>query len=392
MDSELDPEEFVGDDDVPSSDTKNSDPSSSLAVDYINGRTKDLTKEEIEQLIEEAFHDARSRGYPYLPRDQDLIQREFRKLMKSDAAYDSTNKVIKQTSTGIRLANTYHPEMMNVRCRGRKWTPLDVFNDDVKFRLAIGRFLKYGGIFTPAGIRMATCMERDSQAVGNFRPTAARAIYSRFQQLGPLDLVVDFCAGWGGRMVGALSMGLNYVGIDPNTVSLAANQELANDICKEFPSLPKPELVCACAEDVLGKGRWNPDLIFTSPPYFDVEKYSDEETQSYKRHPTIDKWYEGFLGACIRGAYHDLKPGGHLALNINPDMGDETKKIGLATGFEYVETIGLAMSRRQYRKKLGMYAFEPENKDLAKYRYEPTLVFRKGPGRDPFHGLEGFPT
>ena len=341
-------------------------------VDYLNGaRPKPGSKEE-DDLVELAFIAARKKGFPYLPHDPDLVQREFSKLKAAEPTFDSENRVIRQTSHGMTLANTYHPEMMNVRCRGRKWTPLDVFHDDVKFRLAIRRFIKYGGIFMDRGIRMATCMERDSQAVGNFRPTASRAILSYFQP----EFAVDFCAGWGGRMVGAMSLGVPYVGIDPNTVSLAANQKMAEDIGRVF-NLPVPELVCACAEDVLGQGRWNPDLIFTSPPYFNVEAYSDEPTQSYLRYPGLDKWYEGFLRPCILGAYKDLRSGGHLVLNINPDMGDRTLAIAKEVGFTYLETWGLAISRRQYRKDMGSHQYEPATKALGKYRHEPVLVFKK---------------
>ena len=37
------------------------------------------------------------------------------------------------------------------------------------------------------------------------------------------------------------------------------------------------------------------DTIFTSPPYFNVEKYSDEDTQSYVRYKNIDSWNKNFL-------------------------------------------------------------------------------------------------
>ena len=299
-------------------------------------------------------------------------------MRESPATFDSDLRIIRQTTPGVTLANAYHPEMMGVLCRER-YSPLSLFHDDDKLKMGIRRFLKYGGIFSDQGIRMVTTMERRSQAVGNFRPTAARAIFSYIQgkksppntppeDLEPINLMVDFCAGWGGRMLGALSAGVPYVGIDPNTVSLAANRKMAEDVCREF-KLPVPELVCACAEDVLGQRRWRPDLIFTSPPYFNVEKYSDEETQSYKRHPTLEQWYEGFLGACIRGAHYDLVDGGFLALNVNPDMETETKRLGLESGFTYLETIGMLISKRQYK-------YDP-TKTGGTRRTEPVLIFQK---------------
>ena len=32
------------------------------------------------------------------------------------------------------------------------------------------------------------------------------------------------------------------------------------------------------------------DLIITSPPYFSVERYSYDDTQSWVRHKNIDRW------------------------------------------------------------------------------------------------------
>ena len=52
------------------------------------------------------------------------------------------------------------------------------------------------------------------------------------------------------------------------------------------------------------------DSIFTSPPYFDVEKYSDEETQSYKRYTTIDSWNKNFLHKTIGKLIPTLKKDG----------------------------------------------------------------------------------
>ena len=36
------------------------------------------------------------------------------------------------------------------------------------------------------------------------------------------------------------------------------------------------------------------DFAFTSPPYFDTEKYSNEKTQSYLKYSNINTWKESF--------------------------------------------------------------------------------------------------
>ena len=58
------------------------------------------------------------------------------------------------------------------------------------------------------------------------------------------------------------------------------------------------------------------DTIFTSPPYFNVEKYSDEDTQSYVRYKNIDSWNEDFLHKAIGKMIPTLKKGWDLAIVI----------------------------------------------------------------------------
>ena len=58
------------------------------------------------------------------------------------------------------------------------------------------------------------------------------------------------------------------------------------------------------------------DLCFTSPPYFNTEKYSDEDTQSYIRYQDIDSWNKNFLHKALGKMIPTLKEGGILAINI----------------------------------------------------------------------------
>ena len=59
------------------------------------------------------------------------------------------------------------------------------------------------------------------------------------------------------------------------------------------------------------------DLIFTSPPYFSVERYSYDDTQSWVRHKNIDRWNEDFLHKALNNVLTTLKSGGLLMVNIS---------------------------------------------------------------------------
>ena len=91
------------------------------------------------------------------------------------------------------------------------------------------------------------------------------------------------------------------------------------------------------------------DLCFTSPPYFDTEKYSEEPTQSYIKFPKENDWISGFLIKTIKNCHYGLKNEGYLALNIaktscakniENDFIDNVKKVG----FIYIKTMKLYLS------------------------------------------------
>ena len=53
------------------------------------------------------------------------------------------------------------------------------------------------------------------------------------------------------------------------------------------------QLVNECAEDVDFKGQ-KFDLVFTSPPYYTLERYTQEDNQSWKKYKQLQDWLENF--------------------------------------------------------------------------------------------------
>jgi len=310
-------------------------------------------------LTDLVFEHYRRDGFPYPQVSDGDIQAGF--LALQQAATCLNDGVIRLSPIGSKLATPFHKHMFEVQCRDAR-TLMEAFSDDETLRQAITRQIQTGRRLTKAAVRRSLTNESHVQGPSNFRPTAAKSIYQHFNS----KLTVDFSMGWGGRMLGAMAAGVEYVGIDPSSTAIAGNAELLLSIQRLCPSaVSKVEITQACAEDVLGQQRWRPDLIFTSPPYFNVERYSNEPTQSFKRYPTLSEWYTGFLDKCILGAFIDLIPGGHLVLNINPDMVVRTLTAASKTGFEILQPLTLQLAAR---------AFQKESKA---HREEPILVFRR---------------
>src|SRR5262249_4194947 len=111
------------------------------------------------------------------------------------------------------------------------------------------------------------------------------------------------------------------------------------------------------------------DLIFSSPPYFNREKYGEEPDQSFIRYPTLDRWLNEFLGVVLSESARILRRGGRLVLNIGTQpqclQGFVMEKLKRALCLQ--EIIKLQLAKLPYKKD-GL-------KDA--YKVEPILVFRK---------------
>jgi len=310
------------------------------------------------ELLEQAVAAYRCMGFPYPTWTDESLIRDIELIREAKTSISGRD--IKQSYVGSALASAFHPSMYSVRCNGRK-TPLEIFENDSALRRAILQRIRFGDHLKPHSIRRVLLTAPGCQAASNFRPTAACSLIREFKATS----VLDFCMGWGGRLLGAIAAGVQYVGIDPHTKAVTGNKELLRQIRRTHRDLVGDvTLIWGCAEDVVGRRLFSPDLILTSPPYFDTELYSSETTQSYLRHPTTELWFEDFLGACIHGSFRDLRPGGHLVLNVSHQLAPRTLELATSAGFEMIRSMNLIIGSRPSHHSKG-------------YKHEPVLVFRK---------------
>lgn len=326
-------------------------------VDTLQVRLKKETDEyfrnerELEDTIDCVFQYYRKWGYPYLKIREDEKHEHMRQLQNFD--YDSLyleGGKIQQAMLGLRLAWVYFPHAWEVKCGNAKMSPLDNFNNDTTFRSTIRKCLKWlkthhkAGSFQENRLRQTLKIYSGVQSVSNFRPTAAGIIYKRY---GGDGVMWDMSCGWGGRLVGALASKhiKTYIGTEPSTKTFEGLCKIRDD----FSYLNKDiQLHCMGSEEFL-PDKESLDLCFTSPPYFDTEKYADESTQSYNKFPSREDWGSGFLRKTFSNCYHGLKPGGYMLINIAntpkyKDLEEMTIKYATEVGFTHVETLQLVLS------------------------------------------------
>jgi hypothetical protein len=166
-----------------------------------------------------------------------------------------------------------------------------------------------------------------------YRPLMAKKVVAYLAiQLGVKEVrVLDVCAGWGGRMVGAKSaegggdklppqtprngdkggggggdkgggLKVHYTGIDPCEKTYAALRAIRDEL-----GLTDVTLVNKPAEVALQQPLGAYDIALTSPPYYNLELYSDEPTQSVQAGG-YQTWLDTFLKPVIQGVIrHGVK-------------------------------------------------------------------------------------
>lgn len=331
---------------------------------FINKKIwKEFSEEEHTKYINDVFNHYREHGFPYFPTDSTFRQKEFNKLISYDDSKLIEDGIIKQTMHGLSLAWSYMPHSWSVECNNLK-TPLEVFNDDTAFKKVIEKRMKMGDNMSDNGIRKMLKMYSGTQSVSNFRPTAASAIYQKYTNTG--NTVLDMSSGFGGRLLGAVKAGVNYIGYEPSTKTYDGLQQMKKDFCDSHIN----SIIHCCGSEDMELEKETIDFAFTSPPYFDTEKYADEATQSYVKYPTKDEWISGFLLETFKRTHLALKPNKYMLINIANtkrfvDIEEHTIFTAEQAGFILEDTLRLALSNSNFK-----------NRDSA-FKYEPVFVFKK---------------
>lgn len=155
--------------------------------------------------------------------------------------------------------------------------------------------------------------QRFNNAVVFFKPTTAKYIYAK---LGATK-VLDPTAGWGGRMLGAWALGIEYTGFDTNL-------NLRDPYTQMMSKLDRPNLRMIF-EDSLAHdfSTIDYDCVLTSPPYINTEIYPHMTPFQSASH-----YYTTFLIPLLNKCLLHIRPGGTVCFNISPKMYDALLKHG----------------------------------------------------------------
>jgi hypothetical protein len=293
------------------------------------------------------FQYFRKKGFPHYEVSEHEKINQLKSLIKFDENTIFEDGKLNQTMHCLSLAWSYFPHWVDVICGNNKMKPIDYWNSDEKLKEIIKKTwdwqLKHGnGTFTLNRLRQNFKIYGGNQSVSNFRPSVAKWIYNNYGG----ERVWDMSCGWGGRLVGFLTSNCKtYIGTDPSSKTYEGLLSLN----KELNFFNKDVIIHKMGSEDFIPDEGTLDMCFTSPPYFDTEKYSEEETQSYKKFTSERDWIDGFLRQTIKNCDIGLKDGGRLLLNIAntpkyKKIESETIRIAEEIGFVKVDTLYLILS------------------------------------------------
>jgi hypothetical protein len=120
-------------------------------------------------------------------------------------------------------------------------------------------------------------------AINIFRPLVAMEIYVKYKP----TCVLDFTCGWGGRLIGACALNIpRYIGIDVN-INLKNPYLEITDFFKDISDTK----IDIFFENAAGfdYSTITYDMVLTSPPYFFLEKYSNNDNYNNSKEEMKNK-------------------------------------------------------------------------------------------------------
>ena len=227
--------------------------------------------------------------------------------------YFARNNIGNKTSNYFHQENRWSVESSSYPGPKRTWETFDFMKSlmGAAYSLKLSK-IDRSILRTMIGLRKYICSQ--------FKPNVAKAMYDYFK----VKNVLDFSMGWGDRLAGFYSS-MNtelYVGLDPRKENHPIYKEQVEFYDKHltfFENKKKTKFHCEPAEDFNFKEYENTfDMIFTSPPYFNIERYGNDDNQSWVRYgKNIDDWNKQFLHKSIDNMWSTLKSGGKLCINIS---------------------------------------------------------------------------
>lgn len=249
--------------------------------DFLNkpNTLRQLSDNQFEDILPELAKQLSQIDYHFNYTEQELIE-DWKKLQKY---HNKDFGTAAQTRPGMKLCEYFFPNFFDIKnSKGKGFT--DFWNEqDLQKVLRWNR--KSHSTPYLSEIRRGVIFCNGLTKNTMYRPHLSKMINEYYNSKN----TIDSCCGWGGRLLGTVSAGAHYTGFEPNTQTYNSLKEL----CDFLNIKSQVELINEGAEEANLIDIY--DISLTSPPYFNLEIYSNEASQSENKYNNYNDWKQEWL-------------------------------------------------------------------------------------------------
>lgn len=287
----------------------------------MNKIPKDITTEELMKI-----------DYRYSYSEEELFA-DWKKLFETKEF-----KTGAQFKPGMKLCQHFHPNFWTIQ-NDKGLSFADCWSNYELMDQVREWGLKGMSELWLSWVRRAVYMSSGLPNSSFYRPHFSKQIIKQFSKK-PEGLLFDPCAGWGGRMLGTVSAGWQYVSCEPNVETYNNLQKMVdflriNDKVRLY-NIPVETFDFSSISAV--------DVLLTSPPYFNLEVYNKDENQSYNTFNTYETWRDNWLFPLIDKSLSLLSEDGLSCWNVMSfkkyDLVNDVISFHNEKGFSVIDTVG----------------------------------------------------
>jgi hypothetical protein len=272
---------------------------------------------------------------------------EIRKLYYEKVDFDLVKKnlinIFKGKNNVSYIIDYYLKSLMDkVKLNSAKWSIQDVMNCNDLIRYYYSRIISNEKVYPktfPLIRHFKTSLRISGGGVAmkasNF---PIKTIDDILKEFNVNDNYYDFSCGWGVRMLSSIRNKINYFGTDPNYLLIDKLKEIHNEYNKVNKTNTFIDIRCQGSEILIKEWINKMGIIFSSPPYFNLEDYKIGE-QSIKKFDTYDDWFNKYLLTTIINCKKYLIKEGYILINIKNilkyNLYDDTKIMIESLGLKY---------------------------------------------------------
>jgi hypothetical protein len=335
---------------------------------------KELTRDEQDRIINQVIKKIREINiFPIYYYNQEGIRKEILRCIKSNPVMDfNAENIDIRSYTGQVFLDFMFPNLFT-STQGKNMSLYDQFYNETCLHTIFRFAFKHEKISNMRNLFIRVG-RLNGKMPTNYNPMRAKAIYECFCPKN--GVIYDYSCGFGARMLGALSSKNNYtyIGVEPCTETYDNLLNLGSYIEQCTNRKNSYKIYKECSENHIEPNS-SVDFIFSCPPFFNLEHYSTEDTQSEIKFANYDNWVNNYVYNTVKNSYDMLKTGGYFAVDIN-NYSDESKNYYHITEdwLEQLEKVGFKFIKKY---KIGTNGKKGRKKRQEDYDLEFLYLFQK---------------